>query len=387
MNSTPGQFERLQILYDPVPELAINPKKGYYLNVENDGIQEGDSVEVAVAIENVSAFDMDSLLVNYTIYDENFSPNIIYYPRQDSLKSGELLLDTIKFSSLNYENENNLWIAANPKDLNGNQDQLEQLYFNNILQTKFNTLTDEINPILDVTFDGFHILNNDIISPTPYIVISLDDENEFLLLNEETDTSNFSINILLPNTNTWERVYFINSNGEENLKFFPATNTKNKCRIEYNPSFVLDGKYSLKVQARDKKNNNSGDSEYQIDFEVITASSLSNIYNYPNPFSTKTHFVFTLTGNIFPDELLIQIFTVSGKIIKEINLNDMGSIKIGHNKTDYFWDGRDKFGDLLANGIYFYKVTAKINGEDIEHRPTSGDHSFKKGFGKMYLLR
>ena len=114
---------------------------------------------------------------------------------------------------------------------------------------------------------------------------------------------------------------------------------------------------------------------------------MSNIYNYPNPFSTKTHFVFTLTGNIFPDELLIQIFTVSGKIIKEINLNDMGSIKIGHNKTDYFWDGRDKFGDLLANGIYFYKVTAKINGEDIEHRPTSGDHSFKKGFGKMYLLR
>ena len=387
VNSTPGQFERLQIIYDPVPELAINPKKGYYLNVENDGIQEGDSVEVAVAIENVSAFDMDSLLVNYTIYDENFSPNIIYYPRQDSLKSGELLLDTIKFSSLNYENENNLWIAANPKDLNGNQDQLEQLYFNNILQTKFNTLTDEINPILDVTFDGFHILNNDIISPTPYIVISLDDENEFLLLNEETDTSNFSINLLLPNTNTWERVYFINSNGEENLKFFPATDTKNKCRIEYNPSFVLDGKYSLKVQARDKKNNNSGDSEYQIDFEVITTSSLSNIYNYPNPFSTKTHFVFTLTGNIFPDELLIQIFTVSGKIIKEINLNDMGSIKIGHNKTDYFWDGRDKFGDLLANGIYFYKVTAKINGEDIEHRPTSGDHSFKKGFGKMYLLR
>ena len=94
---------------------------------------------------------------------------------------------------------------------------------------------------------------------------------------------------------------------------------------------------------------------------MITESSISNVYNYPNPFSTKTHFVFTLTGSTFPDDILIQIFSVSGRVVKEINLSEIGNIKIGHNKTDYFWDGTDHYGDRLANGIYFYKVTAKIN--------------------------
>ena len=388
LDLTPAQIERWQLIYDPVPELAVNPKKGYYLNVTDQGMDEGDSIEFAVAIENISAFDMDSLLVGYKIYDETFNNSLINYPRQDSLKSGEVFIDTLIFSSKNFQGNNNLWITANPINYTTNQqDQLEQFYFNNILQTNFKILEDNTNPILDVTFDGFHILNNDIVSPSPYIVISLDDENEFLLLNEDTDTSNFSVHILYPTNNSWQRVYFMNSEGEEILKFFPATNSKNKCRIEFNPTFITDGNYSLKVQARDKKNNYSGDSEYQIDFEVITTSSLTNIYNYPNPFSTKTHFVFTLTGSVFPDDMLIQIFNVSGKIVKEISMSEIGALKIGHNKTDYFWNGRDNYGDLLANGVYFYKVTAKINGENIEHRETSGDHAFTKGFGKMYLLR
>ena len=71
-----------------------------------------------------------------------------------------------------------------------------------------------------------HILDNDIISPQPHIVISLDDENPFLLLDSDTDTSNFSLYILKPNTTTWERIYFMNSAGEEVLKWFPATDLK-----------------------------------------------------------------------------------------------------------------------------------------------------------------
>ena len=79
--------------------------------------------------------------------------------------------------------------------------------------------------------------------------------------------------------------------------------------------------------------------------------------------------------------------TVSGKVVREITEDELGRIYIGKNVTEYAWDGRDEFGDQLANGVYLYTVKAKINGENIEHRESGADNYFKKSFGKMYLMR
>mgnify|MGYP003948263699 CR=1 FL=1 len=384
---TPAQFNRWQIVYEPVPECAINPKKGFYYSINNDTIQEGDSAKFAIAIENISAFDMDSLLVHYWIEDLSHSKNHMSYSRQDSLKSGEFIFDTISFSSKNYPGINSVWTAANPKINGDKQDQLEQFYFNNLAQKTFNVIEDNTNPILDVTFDGIHILDEDIVSPIPLISISLDDENEFLLLNEDIDTNLLKVQLIRPNSNTPEQLFFSNNGESGYLMWEPAIDEKNLFKIEYNPTFTVDGIYTLMVQGRDKSNNFSGDFSYEISFEVITASTITHLFNYPNPFSTKTHFVFTLTGSKIPDEMLIQIMTITGKVVREISLDEIGPLNIGNNKTDFFWDGRDQFGDQLANGVYLYRALVKINGENIDHRGTSADaKSFKKEFGKMYLM-
>ncbi|MCT4582462.1 MAG: C25 family cysteine peptidase [Flavobacteriales bacterium] len=383
---TPAQIERWQLIYSPIPECAVNPKKGFYYSIQNDSIQEGDSLSFALAIENVSAFDMDSLKVNYWIEDQSHVQNSITYDRQDSLRSGEVLLDTITISTIGYPGLNSIWLTANPKNGGGAQDQMEQFYFNNFAQKPFVVQSDITNPILDVTFDGVHILNEDIISPEPNIVITLDDENPFLLLNEDLDTANIQLALLRPNSNTYEVINYI-ENGQENLKWYPANSTENKFTIEYNPIFAEDGIYKLKVQGKDKSSNFSGDLSYEIAFEVINQSTITNVYNYPNPFSTKTHFVFTLTGKELPDDFQIRIMTVTGKVVREIGIDEIGAIKIGNNKTEFFWDGKDQYGSQLANGVYLYKVTANINGESIERRATSGDHAFKHQIGKMYLLR
>jgi len=385
---TPAHVDRWQLIYDPVPECAINPKKGSYYSVSENSIQEGDSVKYAVAVENVSAFDMDSLLVHYWVEDANHTKNYVSYARQDSLKSGEIILDTVSVSSKGYLGDNSIWVTANPK-INGNeQDQFEQFYFNNFAQKTFTGQEDNTNPILDVTFDGIHILDEDIISPIPLISITLDDENEFLLLNEDIDTNLFKIQLIRPNSNTPEQLFFSNNGESGYLMWEPAIDEKNLFKIEYNPTFTVDGIYTLLVQGSDKSNNFSGDFSYEISFEVITASTITHLFNYPNPFSTKTHFVFTLTGSEIPDQMLIQIMTVTGKVVREISLDEIGPLHIGNNKTDFFWDGRDQFGDQLANGVYLYRALVKINGENIDHRGTSADtKSFKKEFGKMYLLR
>ena len=57
------------------------------------------------------------------------------YPRKDSLKSRELLIDTISFSTRSLIDDYYLWITANPI-INNDKDQAEQFYFNNLAQTK-----------------------------------------------------------------------------------------------------------------------------------------------------------------------------------------------------------------------------------------------------------
>ncbi|HAS39922.1 MAG TPA: hypothetical protein DCS93_05555 [Microscillaceae bacterium] len=79
--------------------------------------------------------------------------------------------------------------------------------------------------------------------------------------------------------------------------------------------------------------------------------------------------------------------TVTGKVVREITQDELGPIVIGNNRTKYFWDGRDEYGDVLANGLYLYRVIMKVNGQAIEQRKTSADKAFKNGFGKLYILR
>ncbi|MES2688892.1 MAG: FlgD immunoglobulin-like domain containing protein, partial [Bacteroidota bacterium] len=112
-----------------------------------------------------------------------------------------------------------------------------------------------------------------------------------------------------------------------------------------------------------------------------------NFFPYPNPATTNVKFVFTLTGASPPDQLLIRIMTVSGRIVKEITKDDFGPIKIGQNLSDYSWDGTDNFGDRLANGVYLYQVLTRINGSTIEKRKTQADNYFLQNVGKIYLMK
>jgi hypothetical protein len=260
--------------------------------------------------------------------------------------------------------------------------QNEQYHFNNIAQFGFNVITDKINPILDVTFDGTHILNGDIVSAKPDVLITLKDENKFLALN---DTGNFAIYVSpTPNAAATQRVYFNNTNL---LQFTPAILPNNSCKINYKPILAQDGLYSLDVKATDRSSNASGQVDYKIQYEVINKPMITEVLNYPNPFSTSTKFVFTITGSEVPQTLKIQIMTITGKVVKEINREELGYLHIGRNISEYAWDGTDQYGGKLANGVYFYHVLTRLNGSDVDHMNTAADEYFKKGIGKMVIMR
>jgi hypothetical protein len=171
------------------------------------------------------------------------------------------------------------------------------------------------------------------------------------------------------------------------MQWVPADGSNLRFKIIYDALFDQAGTYELLVQGSDNSGNLSGDLEYRVQFEVILESTITHIMNYPNPFSTSTRFVFTLTGDQVPDEMIIQIMTVTGRIVREITEDEIGPIRIGRNVTEFAWDGRDEFGDPLANGVYLYRVKARINGEPIKHRESGADQHFEKNWGKMYLMR
>jgi flagellar hook assembly protein FlgD len=124
-----------------------------------------------------------------------------------------------------------------------------------------------------------------------------------------------------------------------------------------------------------------------VQFEVNNKPSVTSVMNYPNPFTTNTKFVFTLTGSEVPEVFTIQIMTISGKIVKEITREELGNVHIGRNNTDYSWDGRDMYGDRLGNGVYLYKIVTKLNGENMEKAASGADKYIKHEFGKMVLMR
>ena len=205
-------------------------------------------------------------------------------------------------------------------------------------------------------------------------------------MDSDIDTSLFGIYITDPDGLT-SRIPFMDGSGNMVMNWIPGNENQNKFKISYPAYFEKSGVYLLLVQGSDKTGNESGDFEYEISFEVIHKSMITQLLNYPNPFSTSTRFVFTLTGDLIPDEVFIQIMTISGRVVREISESEIGPIQIGRNITEFAWDGRDQFGDLLANGVYLYRVKAQINGKDIDLLNSGADQYFHKGLGKMYIIR
>ncbi len=380
-NRTPTQLNYWRVLYKKVPEAALHPD--FHFTFVGDTINMGEELQLSIAVENVTNIHMDSLLVKYTLMTTG-NPSVNNYVRYDSLRANDIVnLDWLFNTDCNCLGEiNTLIIEVNPDN-----DQPEQYHFNNIGILTFKMDKDKINPLLDVTFDGVHIMDGDIVSAEPEILIRLKDENKYLLLN---DTSLINVFLKSPSGQQVKMHY-----DGISMQFMPAgSSANNTAEVRLKKEFEEDGVYTLLVQAKDRSRNISGTYgvpqdgvDFRISFEVIRESRITNVLNYPNPFTSSTRFVFTLTGMQPPDFFKIQIMTVSGKVVRELTQTDLGNIRVGNNITEYAWDGTDQYGDPLGNGLYLYRVVASIDGKQIEKMNSGADKYFKSGFGKMYLAR
>jgi len=378
VNNTPWQQRYLQVKYDPVPEGALTMASNSPLK---DTLEVGEPMQFKMAFKNISPTPFDSVRLYMTSIDPSNTTKVIFDGIKKPIFAGDTIMIDQTINTKNLVGDNAVYINFNP-----NNAQPEQYLFNNYLNKNIYVRPDTYAPNLDVTFDGVHILNKDIVSPKPNILIKLKDDSRYLALN---DTSLFSIRLVYPDGQV-RSIRFDN----DTLQFSPSKNLPggddNAATLIYKPFLKEDGEYELIVSGKDVSSNKSGAIEYRVAFEVYNKSMITNLLNYPNPFTSSTAFVFTLTGTELPSQFRIQILTVTGKIVREITKQELGPIKIGHNITDYKWDGKDQFGQSLANGVYLYRVIADINGKKIDKLKSSTFNTekyFQSGYGKMYLMR
>ena len=141
-----------------------------------------------------------------------------------------------------------------------------------------------------------------------------------------------------------------------------ALNTYQYGTVNYNYKKLPLGINKIKFQAYDIFNNIG---EAEVEFLVANDSkvALQNVLNYPNPFTTKTSFHFDHNKAGQDMQVLVQIFTVSGKIVKSIQRDVTAA---SSHFSDIEWDGKDDYGDAIGKGVYIYKVKVKALGKTDE---------------------
>ena len=370
---TPMNINRWTVHYTGISEGTINIDSLDFIS--KDTVAQGESISFATVFENISDLTFDPSNAQVKLIHQSGTETIVDTLPLTAIDAGRFvkISDTISTTELsgNYQ----LFVNANH-----DQEVLENEYKNNLFYKRFVVTTDVRDPLFDVTFDAYHILNNDLVSGNTLISITAVDENEFLYID---DPALFDIGLRYPGVDTFTPITIL----DPMFSFNPSSGPKEKAVVNYQTQNLPNGTYTLKVKLMDKSGNGAENPAYTINFKVESKQTITNIYPYPNPFTTCAKFVFTCTGNELPDQMKINIYTITGRLVKQINQDELGTIRIGNNLTDYCWDGTDDYGDKLANGVYLYKAEIRSNGDKVDLSETSSDHLFNNGFGKLYIAR
>jgi len=146
--------------------------------------------------------------------------------------------------------------------------------------------------------------------------------------------------------------------------------------ISYDFSDLEKGNHTLSLKVWDVYNNST---EAITEFVVAPSAelALSHVLNYPNPFTTYTEFWFEHNRPGQNLDVQIQIFTISGRLIKTINTSvfTLGFRPDPKIYTDLTWNGKDDFGDNIGRGVYVYHLKVKAE-----------DGSFADKFEKLVIL-
>ncbi len=225
-------------------------------------------------------------------------------------------------------------------------------------------LADDQGPEVEVYINTEEFVFGGITDENPTLLVKLADDNG---INVVGNSIGHDLEGVLDDKT--QNTYLLNDFYESEL------NDYTKGEVRYPLSKLEEGRHAIRVKAWDIANNSA---EGYTEFVVASSGkiALKHVLNYPNPFIDNTCFQFEHNLAEVEMDVLIHIFTVSGRLIKTIEerILPAGYILAGNDCIK--WDGKDDFGDQLARGVYLYKVNLRtVNTGSTE---INGESSFEK---------
>lgn len=215
-----------------------------------------------------------------------------------------------------------------------------------------NAVDDNEGPEIDLFMNDESFVFGGITDPNPVLIVNLADDQGI-----NTVVSGIGHDIVAVLDGKTEDSFILNDFYEASLDDYTSG------KITYPLNDIPEGKHTLSLKAWDVANNSS---ERTIEFNVVEDQEIKieNVVNYPNPFTTNTEFIFQHNQPGVPLDVKVEVFTVSGKLVKSI---DKVVVNQGFLSRDIRWDGRDDFGDKIGKGVYVYKVKVRSrNGSSTE---------------------
>jgi len=271
----------------------------------------------------------------------------ILYSGNVSVKNGYFEFEFKLPKDINYKAANGRisYYAENQKEELSGSDM-------NIIIGKLANLVevDNTEPLIKLYMNDTLFINGGITNSQPKLLVNLFDESG---INTTGNGIGHDITAILDNDE--KQKYILND------FYISATDDYRSGIIRYPLSGLSPGKHSITVKAWDGFNNSA---EASIDFVVLeNILEINELYNYPNPFSTSTNFVFS---HNYPDEdldITLVIYDLSGRLVQQYQTQIQSG---GYVTSPIEWDGTSN-GNYLDQGMYVYKIRVQTNdGQVVE---------------------
>ena len=130
------------------------------------------------------------------------------------------------------------------------------------------------------------------------------------------------------------------------------SDTQITMELEFDGNIDVDSTLTFTVGAGAIAGYNGSALTAQITVTAIKENAL--LANFPNPFNPETWIPYQLAK---PTEVTITIYAVNGQVVRTLALGHQPAGIYQTRSRAAHWDGKNEFGEKVASGVYFYRLT------------------------------